>query len=119
MIDITAVPELSSTSDSQSGDLLVTGIALVDLADEGAIHQCIVWVGRTSTQPNESDIGVRTRQFGANAQGMAFVLRFRGIRVNPGDILKVKTRPIVETNTAVVHQNVLNVKWTFREMRQG
>ncbi len=119
MNDTTPVAELAAGADSQSGDLLVTGMAVIDLADELGIHQTIVWVGRTSTTPAVTDTGVRTRQYGANAQGLPFVLRFRGLRVNPGDQLKLQTTPITETNGALIHQSLISVKWTFRELRQG
>ncbi len=119
MTDSTPVSELSATADSQFGDILVTGLALIDLADEGAIHQCILWVGRTSTEPAVTDTGVRTRQYAANAQGLPFVLRFRGLKVNPGQLMKVLTKPLVETNAALVHQELVSIKWSFRELRQG
>ncbi len=91
MIDSTPQAELSATDDSRFGELLVTGMAWIDLIDESAIHQCVVWVGRTSTEPSASDTGVRTRQYAANQQGLPFVLRFRGIRVDPGQIVKLLT----------------------------
>ncbi len=119
MVDITPVSELGPTADSQFGDLLVVGNAWIDLADEAAIHRCIVWVGRTSTQPSTSDTGVRTRQFSANQQVLPFVLRFRGLRVNPGELLKLNTEAVVESDTTVIHQNQVHVKWAFRELRQG
>ncbi len=119
MVDLTPVTELGPTADSQFGDLLVTGLAFVDLADDAAIHQCIVWVGRTSTVPAITDRGVRTRQFAANAQGLPFVLRYRGLRVDAGDVLKLITVIVVETNAALVNQNIVSVKWSFRELAQG
>ncbi len=119
MIDLTPVLELGANADSQVGDLLVTGLALVDLADEAAIHQALIWVGRTSTQPAQEDRGVRTRQYAANQQGLPFVLRVRGLRVDAGQLLKIVTFAIAETNAAVVHQNVVSTKWSFRELAQG
>ncbi len=119
MVDLTPVSELGTQVDSQVGDLLVTGVALLDAADEAAIGQCLVWVGRTSTTPSESDTGVRTRQFPANQQGLPFVLRFRGLRVNPGELLKLVTNTKVETLSTLTHQHVVHVKWAFRELRQG
>ncbi len=119
MIDSTPVTELGAGADSQFGDLLVTGLAAIDLSGELALHQAVLWVGRTSTQPAVTDTGVRTRQFAANQQGLPFVLRFRGLRVDPGMLMKLVTAPIVESSTSVVHENVVSVKWSFRELRQG
>ncbi len=119
MVDLTLKTELGSTSDSQTGDVLVTGVALIDLVDEAAIHQAVLWVGRTSTEPDQADTGVRTRQFAANSQGLPFVIRFRGLRVDPGMIMKFVTHAIAETDAAIVHQNIVSAKWSFREMRQG
>jgi len=119
MIDSTPVPELGAADDSQFGELLVTGMATIDLIDESAIHQCVVWVGRTSTEPSASDTAVRTRQYAANQQGLPFVLRFRGLRVDPGMILKLITQVVAETDAAIVHQNLISIKWAFRELRQG
>ncbi len=119
MVDLTPVTELGASDDSQFGELLVTGMAWVDLVDETAIHQCVVWVGRTSTEPSASDTAVRTRQYGANLQALPFVLRFRGLRVDPGMSLKLITHAVAESDAAVIHQNLVSVKWAFREMRQG
>ncbi len=119
MIDLTIVSEIAATADSQHGDVLVTGMALVDLTDQVAIHQMVLWVGRTSTEPAIEDIGVRTRQFGANEIGTLFVLRFRGLRVDPGQLMKCVTQPIAESNSTVVHKNTVSVKWSYRELRQG
>ncbi len=119
MIDLTPVPELSSTADSQVGEILVTGMAIMDLADEAAIYTAILWIGRTSTTPAVTDRGVRTRQFGGNSQGIPFVLRFTGLRVDPGQLLKLITQATIETDAAIVHQHVVNVKWAFRELAQG
>ena len=119
MIDIVQAGPIGAQDDSQTGDLLVTGVALIDLVDEAAIHQCLVWVGRTTTAPAQEDRGVRTRQFAANSQGIPFVLRFRGLRVDAGDILQLSTAPVGETVNSLVHQNVVSVKWSFRELAQG
>ncbi len=119
MVDATVVAELGSTDDSQSGDLLVSGVSIIDLADEAAIHQIKVWVGRVSTEPAASDTGVRTRQVMANAQGVPFVVRFRGLRVDPGQLMKLITEPIAETDAAIVHQSIVSFKWSFHEMRKG
>ncbi len=45
MIDLTPVPELGSTADSQVGEILVTGMAIMDLADEVAIYTAQLWTG--------------------------------------------------------------------------
>ncbi len=119
MVDQTPVPELGSTSDSQFGDLLVTGMGVIDQADEMAIGQVIVWVGRTSTQPAVEDTGVRTRQWSYNQQGVPFVMRFRGLRVNPGEVMKLNSFFISETLATLVHQHLISTKWSFRELRQG
>ncbi len=119
MNDIAIVAELAAGADSQVGDLLITGLALIDLADEAAIHQILVWVGRTSTQPTQTDRGVRTRQYAANAQGLPYVMRIRGLRIDVGDQMKLVSFAIAETNASVVHQNVVSVKWSFRELAQG
>ncbi len=119
IVDLTPVPELDSAADTQVGELLVTGLSLIDAADEATISQCLVWVGRTSTAPNEKDTGVRTRQFPGNQQGLPFVLRFRGLRVNPGQILKLITLVKVETLATITYQHIVHVKWAFRELRQG
>ncbi len=119
MVDITPQAELGSTADSRSGDLLVMGVALIDLADEAGVHQVIVWVGRTSTEPSPEDTGVRTRQVPANSAGLPFALRFRGLRVDPGMQMKLITQPIAETDATVIHQDLVSVKWSFRELRQG
>ncbi len=118
-IDLTLQAVLAAEADSRTGDVLITGLALVDAADEAAIHQCLCWVSRVSTEPAQEDTGVRTRQFAANAQGLPFVLRFRGMRVNPGELLKILIFPIVETLATITHQDIVSTKWTFREMRQG
>ncbi len=119
MIDLTIQAELASTSDSRTGDVLVTGVALIDLTDEAAIHQMSVWVGRTSTEPAPEDTGVRTRQYPANSQGIPFVFRVRGLRIDPGMQLRLTTQAIVETVGTVIHQNVVSVKFTFRELPKG
>ncbi len=119
MIDLTVVSEIAAISDSQVGDVLVTGIAGVDLVDEYAIHQMLLWVGRTSTQPSQQDRGVRTRQFPANEIGTPFILRIRGLRVDAGELMKLITVPTVETSTSIIHTNIVSVKWSYREMRQG
>ncbi len=119
MVDLTPQVELAATADSQFGDLLVVGMAWGDLADEASIHQCVVWIGRTSTFPAVEDTGVRTRQFGANSQALPFVLRFRGIRVNPGEFIKLNTLVVEESVGSIIHQNLVSVKWSFRELRQG
>ncbi len=119
MIDLVIVGELTSQLDSQFGDVLITGIAGGDLTDEYAIHQLVLWVGRTSTSPGIADTGVRTRQYPANEIGTPFVFRIRGLRVNPGELMKMTTSPVIESSTSIVHQNVVHVKWSFREMRQG
>ncbi len=66
MVDLTPQSELGAEADSRFGDLLVTGVSLIDLADQSAVHQIIVWIGRTSTTPAITDTGVRTRQVTAN-----------------------------------------------------
>ncbi len=119
MVDVTPQAELGSTADSRSGDLLVMGMALIDVADEAGIHQIVVWVGRSSTEPSPEDTGVRTRQVPANSAGLPFAVRFRGLRVDPGMIMKLITQPIAETVGTVVHQSLVSVKWSFRELRQG
>ncbi len=119
MIDLTVVSELAATSDSQFGDLLITGLALIDLVDEAAIHQVKVWTGRTSTEPNQADRGVRTRQLPANSAGLPYAVRIRGLRVDAGDVLKLFIDAIVETNASVIHQQIVSVKWSFRELAQG
>ncbi len=119
MIDIAIVAELGASDDSQFGELLVTGMAWIDLVDETAIHQIVVWVGRTSTEPSASDTGVRTRQFGANLQALPFVLRFRGLRVDPGMQMRLISQVVAESDAAIIHQNLIQTKWAFREMRQG
>ncbi len=119
MNDITVVSALAAGADSQVGDLLITGLALIDLADEAAIHQLLVWTGRTTTQPAQEDRGVRTRQYAANAQGLPYVMRIRGLRVDVGDNLKLVSFAVAETNASVIHQNVVSVKWSFRELAQG
>ncbi len=119
MVDLTPVTELGAGADSQVGDLLVTGLALLDAADEGGIGQVLVWVGRTSTTPAQEDTGVRTRQFAGNQQGIPFVLRFKGLRVNPGQFVKLQSFVRVETLSSLTHQHIVHVKWAFRELRQG
>ncbi len=76
-------------------------------------------MGRSSTTPGIADTGVRTRQYPANEIGTPFVFRIRGLRVNPGELMKMITTPVIESSTSIVHKNVVHVKWTFREMRQG
>ncbi len=119
MIDLTPAGELGAAADSQFGDLLVTGMALIDLADEAAIHQVKVWTGRTSTEPNSADRGVRTRQVLANSAGLPFVVRFRGLRINAGELMKLFVLPIAETDAAIIHQSLVSAKWSFRELAQG
>ncbi len=119
MVDITIVSELATSADSQFGDVLVVGLALVDAADEGGIHQAVFWVGRTSTEPSPQDTKVRTRQYSANQQGLPFVLRIRGLRVDPGMQLHMITQPIAETLGTITHQDLVSVKWSYRELRQG
>ncbi len=119
MVDLTPVPELGPTADSQFGELLVTILSGTEVADRIAIHQLIVWVGRTSTEPAPEDTGVRTRQYGANEQGMLSVHRIKGLRVNPGELMKLLTKPILESDTDAVNDSLVSAKWTFRELRQG
>ncbi len=119
MVDITPVSELGATVDSQFGDLLVTGISWIDTLDEAGVHQILVWVGRSSTEPDQADTGVRTRQMVANRDGLPFVVRYRGLRVNPGQLMKLISHPIAESLATVIHQQLVSVKWSFRELRQG
>jgi len=118
-VDITPVPELGAGADSQFGDLLVTGLALIDASDEMAVGQVLVWVGRTSTTPSQADRGVRTRQFAYQAVGLPFVFRFRGLRVDPGQLMKLITNFRVETLSTLTHQHIVHAKWSFRELAQG
>ncbi len=119
IVDITPVSELSATADSQFGDLLVTGIALIDASDEMAVGQIMVWTGRTSTEPSQADRGVRTRQFAYQAVGLPFVFRFRGLRVDPGMQMKLISNFRVETLATLTYQHIVHVKWSFRELAQG
>ncbi len=119
MIDLVINAELAGTSDSRTGDVLITGVALIDVVDEAAIHQLQVWVGRTSTEPAPEDTGVRTRQYPANSQGLPFVFRVRGLRVDPGMQIRMTSQAIVETVSTLIHQNVVSVKFTFRELPKG
>ena len=119
MVDLTPVPEITGVGDSQYGDLLVTGVALIDLVDEAAVHQVKIWVGRTSTEPSQQDTGVRTRQIPANSAGLPYVVRIRGLRVDPGQFCKLFVEAIAETDAAIIHQQIVSVKWSFRELAKG
>ncbi len=113
MIDITPQTELAALADRQNGNLTVTGVATCNT--ENAIHRLQVWTGRTSTQPAVEDQGVRTRDVPANPDGLPFVVRFNGLKLTPGELLKLNTFAVVEEDATATHTMVVTAKWAFTE----
>ncbi len=114
MIDITPQIELGSTVDPQVGQLLVTGVATSTI--KNAIQRITVWTGRTSTQPADADRGVRTRDVPANPDGLPFVLRFTGLKLSGGEVLKLVSFAEAEEDASSVHRQIVTTKWAFHEL---
>ncbi len=115
IIDQTPQVELGAEADSRTGQLLVTGVAKSSVGE--SIGRAVVWVGRTSTVPLETDAGARTRDFATNTTGLPFVFRITGLTVRPGDVLKLITRTVTETDNTATHTHIAAFKWAFTEMR--
>ncbi len=116
MIDATPGAEVAANADSQSGSLLIVGIATSSI--EGAVHRVRCWTGRTSTAPSDIDRGMRIRDVPANPDGIPFVLRFNGLRLDPGDLLKLTSSPEIEESSSSVHKMTISHKWAFTERNQ-
>ncbi len=114
MIDLLVRAELAFDADSEIHELVITGIAIDSIST--SIHKMVVFVGRTSTHPSDTDRGVRVRHFAANPTGLPFVFRFKNLRMNPGDQLGVHTQAVVEDDTSSIHQNTIVVKDVFYEL---
>ncbi len=115
MVDMTPQAELGGNADPQFGSLLITGVATSTV--KNAVERLIVWIGRTSTQPSIADSGVRTRDVLANPDGLPFVVRINGLKMSPGDVLKLNSVSVVEEDSSTVHRMVVSTKWAFRELR--
>ncbi len=113
MVDITPQTELVALADRQNGNLTVSGVASSSV--KNAVHRILVWTGRTSAQPAETDQGVRTRDVLANPDGLGFVVRFNGLKLVPGTLLKLISFVEVEEDSTSVHGMVVATKWAFTE----
>ncbi len=113
MNDLT-VRSLASTADPEIHEISITGIA-TSSADE-AIHALVVHIGRTSTHPAIDEAGVRVRHVGANTIGLPFFVRYKALRLNPGDILGMLSYVEVEEDAASIHSMTIVVKDVWTEL---
>ncbi len=111
MLDLTVQAELGSEAVPELHELTIVGIATSTV--KNALHRLVVYVGRTSTHPTETDTGVRTRDFPANPNGLPFSFRIKALRMNPGDQLGLHSFAVLEEDASTVHSNVITVKDVF------
>ncbi len=114
MVDSTFVSELAGSADPEIHEVTVYGIATSTV--KNAIHSLVMQVGRTSTHAAQTDAGVRTRTVPANPDGIPFVVKFKALRVNPGDQLGVFSFAEVEEDASTVHRMAILIKDVWTEL---
>ncbi len=112
MIDFTVRGELGPTADPEIHEISIVGVATSNV-DE-AIHAIVCHIGRTSTHPTITDAGVRVRHVQANSASFPFFVRFKALRLNPGDQLGVFSYAEVEEDSTTLHVMTMVIKdvWT-------
>ncbi len=115
ILDFVAATEVAAGADSQTGSLLVTGVMTSTI--KNALHRVKIWKGRTTTEPADSDAGVRTRDLPANPDGIPFIFRIKGLTLHQGDLMKLYSDAIFEEDASSVHTSIVSTKWAYHEMR--
>lgn len=114
IVDITVRNELGGSNNPELHELQVTGVCTSTIED--AVHHLIVYVGRTSTHPSSSDAGVRVRTLPANPTGIPFFVRFKALKIRPGEALYLHTEAAVENSSSTIHRNIMSVKDVYYEL---
>ncbi len=115
MIDSTVRAEISGTADPEIHEVQVAGIATSTV--KNAIQRITCFVGRTSTHPSDTDTGVRVRHVMANPDGIPFMVKFKQLRMNPGDTLGLHSQASVEEDASSVHSVAFMIKDVWHELR--
>ncbi len=114
MIDLTVRNELSATADPEIHELTVTGTC--QSTSQDAVYRITCYVTRGSTHPTDTDAKVRTRDLPANVSGLPFHVKFKALRMNPGDQLGIHSKVIIEQDSSATHRMTLTTKDVFTEL---
>ncbi len=105
---------LNGTADPEIHEVTITGIA--ESSVKAAIYAMVVHIDRVSTHPAIDDAGVRVRHIQANGAGLPFFVRYKALRLNPGDIMGMFSYVEVEQDTSSVHISTITVKDVWTEL---